>query len=123
MKKELNTVARDSLVHQITELMDDLRVAMNYLEQARNSSYTEGMDEVRTVLNIASKRIGEPNNNRALNLAGVASQIHEGEIDGSENGKGDPDSRTCEVLSEAGSNGAATPKKQAAKKQLRISRK
>ena len=89
MKREINITARDSLVFQITEAMDDLTqrkhdidAALDYLEQARNSSYTEPMNEVATLLNIAAKRLEpelEPHKTKATNLAGVAGEIYEGE--------------------------------------------
>lgn len=88
--KELNTEARDSLVYQITEAMDDLNqkkhdleTALNYMEQARSSSYTEPMDEVKIILDITSKRLEFDlaiHKSKALNLAGVAAEIHKGEI-------------------------------------------
>lgn len=89
MKKELNHHARDSMVFQITEAMDDLRhkredvdVALNYMEQARSASYTNPMNEVRTILKIAHDRLAvnfEPDQTKALNLAGVADEIYESE--------------------------------------------
>ncbi len=91
MKKDLNHHARDSLVYQITEAMDDLRqksdniqAALNYMEQARNSSYTNPMNEVRTLLKIAHDRLDTnfgPDQMKALSLAGVAQQIHIGETE------------------------------------------
>ncbi len=93
MKKELNHKARDSLVYQITEAMEDLRqkgeniqVALSYMEQARNSSYTESMAEVKIILEMAVKRLSvdiQPDQTKVLNLAGVAEEIHkyEKEVD------------------------------------------
>jgi hypothetical protein len=85
VKKELNTVARDSLVHQTSELMQDLNDrkrdierSLQYLEEARNSSYTAPMAEVRTILKVASDRIAFDLCKRKTairNLAEVANQI------------------------------------------------
>jgi len=89
MPNNLNHPARDSMVHQITDAMDDLNqkkrdleVALSYMEQARNSSYTESMDEVKVVLHIVSKRLEmnvDKDRTKVMNLAGVADQIHQGE--------------------------------------------
>lgn len=91
MKPERNTTARDSLVYQITEAMDDLKqknddiqAAMNYMEQARNSCYTNPMDEVRTILKIAHDRLNfdiDIYKQKALNLAGVADEIYKSEME------------------------------------------
>ena len=91
---ERNTFARDRLVSQITELieelrpvLDDIESAMGYLDQARNQSYTSPMDEVRAVLMIARRRIQidtKTHTDKAFNLAGVANMIHKGEVDGNQ---------------------------------------
>jgi len=85
MKKEINIDARDSLVFQITELMDDLKpeidnmkAAFDYLEQARNSSYTEPMGEVKLILMMAHNRLDVDLRRYASkisNIAGVAKEI------------------------------------------------
>lgn len=91
MKTERNNTARDSMVYQITEAMDDLRqksndiqAALNYMEHARNSSYTESMAEVRTILKIAHDRLEVDlglDAMKALSLAGVADEIYKGEME------------------------------------------
>lgn len=79
------------MAYQITEAMDDLneklksiQAALNYMEQARNSSYTESMAEVKIVLDMAAKRLEIDlglDAMKTLNLAGVAEEIHKGEIE------------------------------------------
>ncbi len=92
METELNTTARDKMVHQISEAMTDitekmnaLKIAMNYLEEAQNSSYTEPMDKVKVVLAIASRNLDvafHKDSKKAMRLAGVADQIYRGESNG-----------------------------------------
>jgi hypothetical protein len=91
IKKELNTAARDSLVNQIGEAMQEIderiesiRVGLQYMINARSDCYTGNLIEIRTMLAIASKRLEEDFSDmqtKTLNLAGVADEIHKGESD------------------------------------------
>jgi len=133
MKKELNIQARDSLVNQITETMQEidariesLKVGLRYMDNARAGAYTEDLLEIRTMLGIASKRCEEDFSDmqkKASNLARVADEINqsEREPDEDQNGNGGAVERGGEILPRIIADEAPVPKRKP-KKQLRILR-
>lgn len=97
----LNHEARERLQIQISNKMDEInricreeiKPALDYLEEARSSVYTEPMDDVQAQLKLAFKRlqpifIGDAES--INNMADVARQIHDGErqVNGSGSGQG-----------------------------------
>lgn len=133
MKKELNIQARDSLVNQITETMQEideriesLKIGLQYMDNARAGAYTEDLLEIRTMLGIASRRCEEDFSDmqkKTSNLARVADEINqsEREPDEDQNGNGDSVERGVEILPGIVADETPVPKRKP-KKQLRILR-
>jgi len=90
MKRLLNNAARDRLQSQITAKMSEInsvcrseiQTGLSYLEEARNSVYTEPMSTIHALLKLASVKfdIGFGADSESINnMAEVAKEIHKGE--------------------------------------------
>lgn len=88
--KFLNQEARERLQIIISEKMaeitvvcrDEIKRGLDYMEEARNSIYTEPADDIQALLKLASKKfhVGFGADAESINnMADVAREIHDGE--------------------------------------------